>query len=138
MRTVEDRHKLAAKGKFVTTEFEPCFDAADFIRAGRDIFAQRSQVIPNLFLPPLYIQNQDCNLFPELFMLSVVRLTAESMDYLLIKVGPIIRKNCRDQGFFFDLGKPNFLHRASKSGSCKDSIPHLVTQNNNFIPFLSH
>ncbi|KPP73889.1 glycine amidinotransferase, mitochondrial-like [Scleropages formosus] len=44
IRTVEDRHKLAALGKFVTTEFEPCFDAADFIRAGRDIFVQRSQV----------------------------------------------------------------------------------------------
>ena len=46
MKSVEDRHKLAAEGKFVTngTEFEPCFDAADFIRAGRDIFAQRSQV----------------------------------------------------------------------------------------------
>ncbi|XP_063782055.1 glycine amidinotransferase, mitochondrial [Pseudophryne corroboree] len=44
IRTVEDRHKLAAQGKFVTTEFEPCFDAADFMRAGRDIFAQRSQV----------------------------------------------------------------------------------------------
>ena len=44
MKNVEDRHKLAAQGKFVTTEFEPCFDAADFIRAGRDIFAQRSQV----------------------------------------------------------------------------------------------
>ncbi|KAA3670763.1 glycine amidinotransferase, partial [Paragonimus westermani] len=27
----------------VTTESEPCFDAADFIRAGRDIFGQRSQ-----------------------------------------------------------------------------------------------
>lgn len=40
----EDRSKLATEGKFVTTEFEPCFDAADFIRAGRDIFAQRSQV----------------------------------------------------------------------------------------------
>lgn len=51
MRTVEDRHKLAAKGKFVTTEFEPCFDAADFIRAGRDIFVQRSQVFTKLFLP---------------------------------------------------------------------------------------
>lgn len=44
MHTVEDRHKLAAQGKFVTTEHEPCFDAADFIRAGRDIFVQRSQV----------------------------------------------------------------------------------------------
>lgn len=42
--SVEDRHKLAAEGKFVTTEFEPCFDAADFMRAGKDIFAQRSQV----------------------------------------------------------------------------------------------
>ncbi|XP_027427783.2 glycine amidinotransferase, mitochondrial isoform X2 [Zalophus californianus] len=44
IHSVEDRHRLAAQGKFVTTEFEPCFDAADFIRAGRDIFAQRSQV----------------------------------------------------------------------------------------------
>ena len=44
IRSVEDRHQLAAEGMFVTTEFEPCFDAADFIRAGRDIFVQRSQV----------------------------------------------------------------------------------------------
>ena len=44
MRTVEDRHKLAAQGRFVTAEFEPCFDAADFIRAGQDVFVQRSQV----------------------------------------------------------------------------------------------
>ncbi len=38
------RQDLAARGKYVTTEFEPCFDAADFYRAGRDIFAQRSHV----------------------------------------------------------------------------------------------
>jgi len=44
IKSVEDRHRLAAEGKFVTTEFEPCFDAADFIRAGKDVFAQRSQV----------------------------------------------------------------------------------------------
>ncbi|XP_039260255.2 glycine amidinotransferase, mitochondrial-like [Styela clava] len=44
MSNVQDRHILASQGKFVTTEFEPCFDAADFIRAGKDIFAQRSQV----------------------------------------------------------------------------------------------
>lgn len=44
INNVEDRHLLASQGRFVTTEFEPCFDAADFIRAGRDIFAQRSQV----------------------------------------------------------------------------------------------
>jgi len=41
---VEDRNRLTAEGKFVTTEFEPCFDAADFMRAGTDIFVQRSQV----------------------------------------------------------------------------------------------
>ncbi|XP_043529908.1 glycine amidinotransferase, mitochondrial [Chiloscyllium plagiosum] len=44
IHSVEDRNKLTAEGKFVTTEFEPCFDAADFMRAGRDIFVQRSQV----------------------------------------------------------------------------------------------
>ena len=44
INSVEDRHKLASQQRFVTTEFEPCFDAADFMRAGTDIFAQRSQV----------------------------------------------------------------------------------------------
>jgi len=29
---------------YVTTEFEPMFDAADFMRAGRDVFAQQSHV----------------------------------------------------------------------------------------------
>ena len=38
---------MTGKGKFVTTEFEPCFDAADFMRAGKDIFVQRSQVCLN-------------------------------------------------------------------------------------------
>ena len=38
------RKKLMHEGKYVTTEFEPCFDAADFVRAGRDIFAHRSHV----------------------------------------------------------------------------------------------
>ena len=49
MRSVADRDKLAAKGQFVTNEFEPCFDAADFIRCGRDIFVQRSQVCLNMY-----------------------------------------------------------------------------------------
>ncbi|KAK2565381.1 Glycine amidinotransferase [Acropora cervicornis] len=41
----DDRRKLAmTEGKSILTEFEPCFDAADFMRAGRDIFVQRSQV----------------------------------------------------------------------------------------------
>ena len=31
-------------GEFVTTEFEPVFDAAEFTRIGKDIFCQRSQV----------------------------------------------------------------------------------------------
>ncbi|XP_064626744.1 glycine amidinotransferase, mitochondrial-like [Lineus longissimus] len=35
---------LGTLEKFVTTEFEPCFDAADFMRAGRDIFAQKSMM----------------------------------------------------------------------------------------------
>ncbi|XP_046856983.1 glycine amidinotransferase, mitochondrial-like isoform X2 [Xenia sp. Carnegie-2017] len=42
--SVEDRHQLAAQGKFVTTEHDICFDAADFMRCGRDLFVQRSQV----------------------------------------------------------------------------------------------
>ena len=44
MKDMDDRHRLAGEGRFVTTEFEPCFDAADFMRVGRNIFAQRSQV----------------------------------------------------------------------------------------------
>ena len=34
-----------SKFQYVTTESEPSFDAADFVRAGTDVFAQRSQVI---------------------------------------------------------------------------------------------
>ena len=43
------RPSLHEAGQFVTTEYEPCFDAADFMRAGRDIFAQRSQVCCKFF-----------------------------------------------------------------------------------------
>lgn len=31
-------------GEYVITEYEPTFDAADFVRCGRDIFVQKSQV----------------------------------------------------------------------------------------------
>ncbi|MEG4169317.1 MAG: NarL family transcriptional regulator [Microcoleus sp.] len=48
METVEDRYALAEVGRFVTTEFEPCFDAADITRCGRDLFVQRSQVTNKL------------------------------------------------------------------------------------------
>lgn len=44
IESVEDRHELAGQGRFVTTEFEPAFDAADIMRCGRDLFVQRSQV----------------------------------------------------------------------------------------------
>ncbi|XP_057313352.1 glycine amidinotransferase, mitochondrial-like [Hydractinia symbiolongicarpus] len=44
IKNVLDRHALAAQGRFVTTEHEPCFDAADVMRAGKDLFVQRSQV----------------------------------------------------------------------------------------------
>ena len=37
--------KLMKEGRYVTTEFVPCFDAADFLRAGRDIFAQSRHVM---------------------------------------------------------------------------------------------
>lgn len=47
MHSVEDRTKLSIQGRFVTLEFEPLFDAADFMRAGKDIFVQRSQVNMN-------------------------------------------------------------------------------------------
>ncbi len=43
----QDRLTLEQR-RYVTTEFEPCFDAADITRCGRDIFVQRSQVT-NLF-----------------------------------------------------------------------------------------
>jgi glycine amidinotransferase len=35
-------------GRYMTKEVEPCFDAADFVRFGRDIIAQRSQVTNEL------------------------------------------------------------------------------------------
>ena len=51
---VMNEQQLVAKGRFVTTEFEPCFDAADFVRAGKDIFVQRSQVYSYAFI--IYVQ----------------------------------------------------------------------------------
>lgn len=43
-KSPEEQEVLVAKGQYVTTEFEPCFDAADIVRCGRDIFVQRSHV----------------------------------------------------------------------------------------------
>jgi len=41
----ETRQRLTIEeNRYVTTEFEPCFDAADFVRCGKDIFVQRSHV----------------------------------------------------------------------------------------------
>ncbi|HEV8559408.1 MAG TPA: amidinotransferase [Actinophytocola sp.] len=39
-----DHEEPHTTGRYVTGEFEPTFDAADFVRCGRDIFAQRSHV----------------------------------------------------------------------------------------------
>ncbi|XP_071804147.1 glycine amidinotransferase, mitochondrial-like [Asterias amurensis] len=44
MLSAAERTEQHRSGRHFTTEFEPCFDAADFMRAGRDIFVQRSQV----------------------------------------------------------------------------------------------
>jgi glycine amidinotransferase len=43
-KSPEEQEALVEQGRYVTTEFEPCFDAADFVRCGRDIFVQRSHV----------------------------------------------------------------------------------------------
>jgi glycine amidinotransferase len=43
-KTPDEQKELVKAGRYVTTEFEPCFDAADFVRFGRDIFVQRSHV----------------------------------------------------------------------------------------------
>jgi glycine amidinotransferase len=39
-----EREALVQQGRYVTTEFEPCFDAADIVRFGRDLLVQRSHV----------------------------------------------------------------------------------------------
>lgn len=41
---LEARAVMAARGNFVLTEAEPCFDAADAMRFGRDIFMFLSHV----------------------------------------------------------------------------------------------
>lgn len=43
----EATFKAGKTGHFVTTEFEPVFDAAEFTRIGKDLFVQRSQVTNN-------------------------------------------------------------------------------------------
>lgn len=48
-KSATERHALTETGlQYVTTEFEPCFDAADIMRCGRDLFMQRSQVTNRL------------------------------------------------------------------------------------------
>jgi glycine amidinotransferase len=43
-KSPEEQEALVEIGQYVTTEFEPCFDAADIVRCGRDLFVQRSHV----------------------------------------------------------------------------------------------
>lgn len=43
-----DRERPYESGRYLTMEHEPTFDAADFIRCGRDIFVQRSHVTNRL------------------------------------------------------------------------------------------
>jgi glycine amidinotransferase len=43
-----DRERPQVSGRYVTLEHEPTFDAADFVRCGRDIFVQRSHVTNRL------------------------------------------------------------------------------------------
>jgi glycine amidinotransferase len=43
-----DRERPQESGRYLTLEHEPTFDAADFIRCGRDIFVQRSHVTNRL------------------------------------------------------------------------------------------
>ena len=40
----EARVEWAKAGRYAITDHEPCFDAAEFFRCGRDIFTQRSHV----------------------------------------------------------------------------------------------
>lgn len=44
---IELSKKLILSGRYITTEFEPCFDGADFTRFGRDILVSRSLVTNN-------------------------------------------------------------------------------------------
>ncbi len=44
----EEASGLASAPPYMVTEYEPTFDAADFMRFGRDIFAQRSHVTNDL------------------------------------------------------------------------------------------
>ncbi|MDF5723735.1 MAG: amidinotransferase [Rhizonema sp. PD37] len=43
-KSSQEQETLVEQGRYVTTEFEPCFDAADIVRCGRDLFVQRSHV----------------------------------------------------------------------------------------------
>lgn len=47
-KSPEEQEALVEQGRYVTTEFEPCFDAADIVRFGRDLFVQRSHVTNQL------------------------------------------------------------------------------------------
>ena len=51
------RRLLTEQGRFVVTEHEPAFDAADIARCGKDIFVQLSQVRWNVSWGILTLQH---------------------------------------------------------------------------------
>ena len=57
-------------------------------------------------------------------------LIAQSVRVLVIYSRGHGFKSHRGQRFFFDLGKPNFLHRASKPGEMSYRSPHFGTWKN--------
>ena len=64
------------------------------------------------------------------------KMLALSLVYKFLESVFISHRQIKD--FFFDLGKPNFLHRAVSPGSYNDSSPLFSNAKNNFISFPSN
>lgn len=81
----EKDFKVSTTDHFVTTEFEPVFDAAEFTRIGKDIFVQRSQVTNNFG-----IEWMRRHLGPEynIHVLDFQDKNAMHMDGTFVPLGP--------------------------------------------------
>lgn len=74
-----------ADNEFVTTEFEPVFDAAEFTRIGTDLFVQRSQVTNEFGIE--WMRRHLCDKY-KIHVLDFQDKNAMHIDGTFVPIGP--------------------------------------------------
>jgi len=128
---VEESKKWISSGRYITTEYEPCFDGADFTRFGRDILVSRSLVTNNFG-----IEWMRRHLGPD-YRIHVVRFQDDSpmhMDttWVPIAEGMVLtcpERPCLDQHILDMFEKSGWEVHTPPAGLCPSHIPlHLTSR----------